>query len=136
MLEGDVETSAFAPYLDALTITASEKIIRQNDAALDMFLVRKGALTMELDDALGGRIRVGVHSAGSVIGEMALYSGGRRSADIVALTDCEVLRLTGRELARMEAEAPNLAIQFHRFTAKQLSTRLRRTNNLVGMLTA
>ncbi|MDF2235079.1 SulP family inorganic anion transporter [Albimonas sp. CAU 1670] len=121
-------------FFDSLALAPGERLIRQRETADDIFFLRRGSVAVELDDEVAGRIRVGVHFAGSVIGEMALFTDGRRSADVVAMTECEVLRLTLQDLERMESEDPVLAIRFHRLVAGQVSSRLRRANDLIGML--
>jgi SulP family sulfate permease len=53
------------------------------------------------------------------MGEMALYSGQPRSADVVAETPCRAYRF-----ARLEREDPTVVIQFHSFVVKLLTQRL------------
>jgi CRP-like cAMP-binding protein len=46
------------------------------------------------------------------MGEMALYSGQPRSADVVAKTPCRAYRLSAERFARLERDAPTVVIQF------------------------
>jgi sulfate permease, SulP family len=59
-----------------------------------------------------------------VVGEVALYTGVPRTADVVAETNSVVLRLSGAAIARIEAEDPPLAAALHRWLASILSDRL------------
>ena len=65
-----------------------ERIIRHGDEADAVFFVSSGEVEVVV---AGKHIRLG---AGSFFGEMALISGGTRSADVTALDYCKVLKLT------------------------------------------
>ncbi len=133
--DGDVD-AAIASYFRAERLKRGEALIRQGESDNDLFFLRSGTLVVEINDTEAGRTRVSVQFAGTVIGEMALYTGSVRSADVIAHTDCEVLRLTGAELERMEAEEPQLAICFHRSAARHISIKLHRSHNLVNIMKA
>jgi SulP family sulfate permease len=61
---------------------------------------------------------------GVVVGEMAMYTGVPRSADVVAETPSVVLRLRRSSIERIEAEEPELAAALHRWLATTISERL------------
>ena len=61
---------------------------------------------------------------GVVVGEMAMYTGVPRSADVVAETPSVVLRLSRESIERVEAADPALAAALHRWLATTLSERL------------
>ncbi|MGI9521630.1 MAG: SulP family inorganic anion transporter [Hyphomicrobiaceae bacterium] len=132
---GDADL-AVAKYFESEQVPAGQILVRRGEIGSDILFLRGGTLIVELTDELSENIRVGVHFPGTIIGEMAFYTGGERSANVVAHTDCEVLRLTKFALEKMEADEPQLAIRFHRRVARQISTRLIRTNSLVTMLKA
>jgi len=62
-------------------------------------------------------------SPGVIVGEIAMYLRGPRTADVVAETPCVVLRLSRTALERMEAEDPRLAAALHRRLAVALAAR-------------
>lgn len=130
------EEVEFLPFFEERSIALGDVLIFQGDSATDIFFIRCGALAVEIGDPVSGNTRVGVYFAGALLGEMALYTDRKRSASVVALSQCEVLCLTRSELERMEVEAPHMANRMHRFVARQISVRLSRMNNLVGMLKA
>ena len=72
----------------------------------------------------GQRKRLRTLGPGSLVGEMALYSGQPRSADVVAETPCRAYRLSAERFARLEREDPSVVIQFHSFVVKLLAKRL------------
>jgi SulP family sulfate permease len=59
-----------------------------------------------------------------VVGEVAMYTGTARTADVVAETPSVVLRLRRAELERLEAEDPALAAAIHRWLAHTVAVRL------------
>src|SRR5277367_367851 len=64
----------------------------ENDRAL--FLVVTGALGVFVDDEKGKRRLVAHIPAGETVGEMSLISGEAHSAQLVALRDTELLRIS------------------------------------------
>jgi SulP family sulfate permease len=61
---------------------------------------------------------------GVVVGEVAMYSGVPRTADVVAETPSVVLKLSKDSIERMESEDPELAAALHRWLATTLAGRL------------
>jgi len=72
----------------------------------------------------GTRMRLRTIRPGVVVGEVAMYSGAPRTADVVAETPSVVLRLGADALARLETSEPALAADVHRWLATTLSERL------------
>jgi SulP family sulfate permease len=71
---------------------------------------------------------------GVVVGEIALYTGAVRTADVVAEADSVVLRLARASLERMQVEEPALAADVHRWFATMLAQRLADTLRMVDTL--
>jgi len=61
---------------------------------------------------------------GVVVGEIGLYTGVPRTADVVAETACVVLRCSSGRIAGMETDDPVLAAELHRWLASTLADRL------------
>lgn len=61
-------------------------LIRQGDPASDLFIVLRGRFAV-----LGPSGPIAEISVGEPIGELAFFAGGKRSADVIALRDSEVL---------------------------------------------
>jgi SulP family sulfate permease len=80
-------------------------------------------------------MRVSTVLPGVIVGEVALYTQDRRTADVVAETPSVVLRLSRTAIERMEAEEPQLAGLLHRWLAQTLAVRLSdRTRALDSLL--
>jgi sulfate permease, SulP family len=71
---------------------------------------------------------------GSLVGEMALYSGQPRSTDVVAETACRAYRLSAERFARLEREHPATVIQIHSFVVKRLAQRLASATDEIRVL--
>lgn len=102
--------------LESATIREIARVLKPRLAVPDEVLVRRG----EPGDAMyflsSGAVEVhvpGQHpgiqlGSGEFFGEMALLSGDRRSADVVALGYCNLLVLTARDFARLRDRHPGL----------------------------
>ncbi len=73
----------------SLLVHAGDVLVGEGDEAGDAYIVRSGQFDVEL----GGRVIRQVGS-GAVIGELALLTGGRRSATVRARRDSHVLRIS------------------------------------------
>lgn len=113
-----------APYLERVELEEGSVLIRQDDAPGDLFVLESGRLRVETQTADGTRLRLGALRPGVVVGEVALYTGVPRTADVVTETRSVVRRLSGAEIARIEAEDPALAAALHRWLASVISERL------------
>jgi SulP family sulfate permease len=99
-------------------------LIRQNEPPDDVFVLESGRLQVEMETSEGTRVRVRTVLPGVVVGEIAMYTGVPRTADVVAETASVVMRLSRGSIERMEAEEPELAAALHRWLARTVSERL------------
>jgi SulP family sulfate permease len=60
-----------------------------------------------------------------------VYTGARRSADVVADEPTVVLRLALATLKRLESDDPALAARMHKFVARVLAARLVAANEQI-----
>ena len=77
--------------------------------------------------------RVALVGAGSVLGELAFFDGGPRSAGAWAVNDCEVAAMTPDQFIAFEQSSPSLARELLFALGRILAIRLRRTNAKVAM---
>jgi len=70
-------------------------------------------------------------TVGSVVGEIANYTGGARTAQIVASDRTTLIRIKMADFAALEAEHPEVAATFHRLMAQVMAHRLARTTKLL-----
>jgi SulP family sulfate permease len=116
--------TGLSAYLERMDLPQGTALIRQDEPPEDVFVLESGRLSVELVTPEGTRMRVRTIRPGVVVGEVALYTGAPRTADVVAETPSVVLRLRRASIERMEAEAPELAAALHRWLARTLAERL------------
>ncbi len=111
-------------YLERVTLPEGTVLIRQDEPPDDVFVLEAGRLSVEMVTAEGTRLRLRSVNPGVVVGEVSMYTGLPRTADVVAETPSVVLRLSGATIRRLEADEPELAAAVHRWLARTLSERL------------
>jgi sulfate permease, SulP family len=111
-------------YLERVELAPDTTLIHQDEAPGDVFVLESGRLRVETVTAEGTRMRLRTLRPGVVVGEIALYTGVPRTADVVTETPAVVLRLSGQAIDRIEASEPELAARLHRWLAWTLADRL------------
>ena len=113
-----------APYLDRVPLAEGTVLLHQDEPPGDIYVLAEGRLAVETSTPEGKRVRVRTLRPGVVVGEIALYTRVPRTADVVAETRCVVLRCSSEQIARIEAEDPDVAAGLHRWLAGTLADRL------------
>jgi CPA2 family monovalent cation:H+ antiporter-2 len=80
-----------------------EKVIRRGDRGGSMYFISSGAVEVKVDDNRTVRL-----DPGDYFGEMALLTGERRIADVVAVDFCQFLVLDRRDFNQFAARHPAL----------------------------
>ena len=112
------------PYLERRSIPEGAVLIHQGDAPDDVFVLESGRLRVEWATSDGGRVRLNTVRPGVMVGEVALYTGLPRSADVIAEVPSVVLTLSRASIQRLETEEPATAAALHRWLATTLAVRL------------
>jgi small-conductance mechanosensitive channel len=98
MLAGAAERHVFAP---------GELVIRAGDPGESMFVVHHGRVSVQISD--NGRPRtVATLNEGDFFGEMALFTGEPRTANVVAVEETEVLEIGHRAMKKVFDTNPDL----------------------------
>ncbi len=86
-------------------MVAGEQLIREGDPADTVFLVKKGELTAyRMIEAQ--RVELGQIAHGEFVGEMAYIDGKRRSANVEARSECELIEIPVGTLDRLLYSRP------------------------------
>jgi CRP-like cAMP-binding protein len=93
--------------------------MRQGDAAVSMFIVLEGAISIAISLPSGEQQEVAVSASGDVVGEMSLMTGAPRSATVTALTRLRVLEITRETIDEMLKKNPELFERFSRVLAQR-----------------
>jgi monovalent cation:H+ antiporter, CPA1 family len=92
-----------------------ERIIRQGGRGDAVFFIASGAVEVRLPTRA---VRLG---SGDFFGEMALLTGRRRQADVVALTYCRLRVLRKSEFERFVASNPESAAVINAVAQKRIA---------------
>jgi len=114
-------------YLDRVPVAAGDVLLHQGDPPGDLYVLAEGVLAVEANTPEGKRVRLRTLRPGVVVGEVAMYSGVPRTADVLAEGPCVVLRCSTEQVARIETDDPAAAAELHRWLAGTLADRLRDT---------
>ncbi len=124
----------FERYVTAVTVQAGEVVMARGSEGQDVYVLQSGQLQVELPNEAGTSAVVAQIRPGSVVGEMAYYTGSGRSANIVASTPATLLRLDMAQMGSLEQELPAVAAAFHKLIARHTAMRLQRTTNFLRNL--
>jgi CRP-like cAMP-binding protein len=104
-------------------------VFRQGDPGGSIYVIRAGKVRVLKES--NGRQRVVITlGPGDFFGEMAVVTGGRRSATAEVIEDAELLKIPAGKLQEMVAGSAEIAIRLIR----HLAERLERANELIDVL--
>lgn len=134
VLDDQLDAAVLMPYLEREELPAEACVVRQGEAADDVFFVESGRLTATLAVEGTEPVQLRVMGPGTVVGEVALYNGTARTASVFTDTPCVVFRLSRYALADMERRDPHLASALHALFAHRLAERLTDLTETVKVL--
>jgi len=98
------ERECVAEVCEQLEIEEGATLLREGDFGYAVFAIVDGTAEVIQD---GDVLRT--LGPGDVFGEIAVLSGGRRTATVVAKTPMEVITVFNRDLWRLERDVPEVA---------------------------
>ena len=117
-------------------LEVGEYLFRKGDPSDAMYFVESGLVDIELPLAGGKLLRLKKTGAGTVVGEMGLYTQTPRSASIVAAGPCVLYKLSAERFRLIQAKAPTLGAAIHRMVVNILAGRVNDANAKVRDLTS
>ena len=90
--------------IDFIELPAGGVLFKQGDPGEHLYILVSGTLDVILRRPDGSETTIDQLAPGSVVGEMALLSGGKRSATVVAVGDARLARLSRDALDAMPPE--------------------------------
>jgi CRP/FNR family cyclic AMP-dependent transcriptional regulator len=115
-----------AQYLSNHDIRAGDLLIKQGDGDRAMYLLARGTLQVYVSNAPAGS-RIAILRPGSIVGELGLFVGGPRTANVEAMTPCVVWALRGPRLEELGQRLPALALEIVRAAGAVMAARMRAT---------
>ncbi|MBP6901652.1 MAG: glutaminase A [Burkholderiaceae bacterium] len=128
------QLQALQALLQPLSHEPGQILLRRGDAADRLLLLLRGQVSVVVDLPGGGQRRLATLGAGLALGEAALVSGGRRSADVRADTAIEALALERQAFERLQQEQPALAALLLRNLLRLTLATTRRLTQEVAVL--
>ncbi|HEY8360850.1 MAG TPA: SulP family inorganic anion transporter [Ramlibacter sp.] len=127
------DRAAFLRYLREVRLAPGDTLFQEGQASDEMYFVESGRLEVLKTGMRGAGLRLAKVAPGSLIGEIALYTGQPRSATIVATEPAVLLMLTREARAGMQAEQPALAAQLDHHVVLGLASTLLRANAAISL---
>lgn len=126
------ELERIAKILSTQKITSGQAVIKEGDTGDTLFIMKSGAVNIlksTMEDEQYTVVRL--ESKGEVViffGELALLDNDKRSATVMAETDCEFLVLKRDNFIELGNKYPHLCLPITREISKILASRLRKAN--------
>lgn len=89
-------------------VPAEQVLFEENDPALELFLILKGAVQISGTNVNGEQIDLARLEAGHFFGELALADGGERTASAKTLEDAQFFVLSRQSFIQLLSESPQL----------------------------
>lgn len=133
MFENDDETiGMIAAMCGRRVFGAGKYIIREGDYGDELFIAMSGEIEVIKNTLQNEEYTVTTFYAdegGVNFGEIALIDNDRRSASVLAKTECECLVITREDFIRFGDENPRAGLAITRAIASQLCGNLRKSNS-------
>lgn len=121
------EIEQFIELCDSTTAAAGEVIVKQDDKGDCMYVLISG--DAKVIHHSGGRdVELATLQDGDFFGELALVDEGPRSADVLAVGDCTLLRITQAVVSAVAGVYPTAAFKFLIAIGRIMVSRLRKSN--------
>lgn len=117
----EASLAAIASEVEWFSLPGGQLLFRQNDTDDSLYVVLSGRLGAFLRNDEGKEVLIRQMPTGETVGEMAVLSGEPRSATVLALRDCELIRLSKRAFDQLVESHPSSL----RFVTDLLVRRLR-----------
>lgn len=103
-------TETLERLAQAVTLDAGETLFEQGDPGAALYAVTHGSLEISVLSEDGRKFALDVMRDGAVLGEIALFDPGPRTATVTATEPTELLRIRNADLLREIRTAPELGI--------------------------
>lgn len=127
-LDSAADQDAFAVFLDERVLERGDTLFDEGQASDETYFVESGRLEVVKMGVHRTPVRLAKIVAGSMIGEMALYSGRPRTASVIAVEPARLRVLTRDGWNRLQAQRPDLARRFDHHVILNLAGMVGRTS--------
>jgi CRP/FNR family transcriptional regulator, cyclic AMP receptor protein len=124
---GSTIIDRLAPRVITTKIKKGAVIFRKGDIGTKLYAVRAGAVRISAPSEEGKDAIFNLVVPGELFGEIAFLDGGQRTADAVAIENCELLVIERRDFMPLIRDNPDVAERL----IKVLCARIRKTSEQV-----
>ena len=125
----DLDDTGWNALLKAMKLqkyAPREAMIKAGEADRRLCLLVDGRAEVSAALANGARQQIAILEGGTVLGEQSFLDGLPRSADVTALTNCEIRTLSAKDFRALRANEPTLALDLIADLGRIVSLRSRR----------
>jgi CRP-like cAMP-binding protein len=127
------ELRILSNFLVKESFAAGATIIKEGDIADSLYFVVGGSVDVGVaGDRREAETHLACVDAGNVVGEPALLSNRRRTADVIAMTTVSARVLTAVDVALIARSHPRIHAKLIAALGESLSERLRRANAVIA----
>ena len=130
----DSERGEFLALGDYVEFNAGEKIITQGKMVQNLWFILVGQCEVTRRTAGGCQLNLAQLEPNMQFGEMSFFHAAPHSADVIALTDTQLLRLGRKDYDNLISASNPIAFKLAMNSLEQLSDRLRRTDEWITNL--
>jgi CRP-like cAMP-binding protein len=123
----NAEMEEFLDLLEEERYAAGDLIVKQDDQGDSMYILVSGLAKVQ-HQKNGRQIELATLQAGDFFGEIALIDEGPRSASVLALEPCVLLKITQAAVAALAGVYPGAAFKLLIAIGRIMVDRLRRAN--------
>jgi CRP/FNR family cyclic AMP-dependent transcriptional regulator len=117
----------FGTYMTRRSVRRGATIFAKGDPGTGLMAVLWGSVKISVPTADGREAVLNIINPGEIFGEIALLDGRPRTADAVAMDDCELMVIDRRDFIPFLREQPDIALKF----IEILCARIRHTSEQV-----
>lgn len=127
---GTDDAATTLAHFETIAVPPHSVIIRAASETREMFFLETGTaeVLLEID---GAWVRASRIWPGTLFGEIGFHCGGPRTATVMSIDACHLVRIRPDALDRLESQHPHAAIALHRFLARRAAKRLIFYNDMV-----
>ena len=111
------QRASVASVCEQLAVEEGATLVREGDFGFAAFAITSGTADVVHDGAV-----VRTLGPGDVFGEIAVLSGGRRTATVVATSEMSLVTVLNRDMWRLEREHPDVAAALRATITERLGT--------------
>jgi len=130
----DAEIDEALSKAQLVEVKRGDYLITQGQQMQNLWFIEKGRCEVTRRTEAGCQLKLAELEPGTQFGEMSFFHAAPHSADVIALTDMELLRLSREDYDLLCAAKNPIAYKLAINSLEQLSERLRRTDQWITNL--